>query len=161
MMKNYLSVYWKRSCTFCAFLAAVVVAATVVFSLSYPDDEVYIPIGLCLFFVAVMAYVLSSALKLVRYTGQTNRRLTMYSFCGKPMCELALDGKVYYEVMRTIESSSTVLECVVLANAPFEPHECTKLAQLCKAVDSHGEQIIMAYDAYARQLTEQANFYEV
>lgn len=152
-MKVYLSKYWNKSCIFSAFIIFVAIILTLLFCIAYPDEEMYLLLICLLVYVSIYCYLLHISLKLLRYTIEENRQVTMYSFKKRKMSSLNLDADVYYEVLPLIEGMYSVKEFIILSNFPFEPYKNRSskrkllgLAKVCKEIDADGKQIIMPYE---------------
>lgn len=72
----------------------------------------------------------------------------MRSFRGEDIASLSLEKDVYYEVLSLIEGTHSKKDFIVLSNMPFKSYRSshlTGLAEICKAIDKNGNQIIMSY----------------
>lgn len=147
-MKIYLSNYWKANFIFSTVIVVIITIATTAFCIWSHDAEDYIMVICASFFVFLFCYLISISIKLVRYVVKDSQQLIMRSFRGEDIASLSLEKDVYYEVLSLIEGTHSKKDFIVLSNMPFKSYRSshlTGLAEICKAIDKNGNQIIMSY----------------
>lgn len=146
-MKIYLSKYWNNNLIFMLAMIALIIVCTVIFCVLLPDEENYILVILIALFEALLCFVLSLMLKLVRYVDEEDKFLVMYSFAGKKQAFIDVNAKTYFKVFRLVEGSFSTRDFVVISNSYIDlPKEVKGLAELCKLVDKNKKQIILPYE---------------
>lgn len=147
-MRIYLSNRWKVNCIVGVLIILAMTISTAVVCIVMPDEENYILVICTFFFTALFCYLIFKSASLVKYVIKENRTLVMYSFAKKRLTSLCLDSDIYYEVVPLIDGMFSKQDFIVLSNLTFESFRRNKvlgLAQVCKAIEERGNQIIMPY----------------
>lgn len=148
-MKIYLSEYWIKNCLFTLFLTFAVVTGTVWFCFLYQVKEYYLFIVCVTLYIIIALFLIRTSLLFVRYVVKEGDQMVMYSFRKKRIASLNSDLNIYYEVISLTEGMYSKKEFIILSNMPFKSFQTSGalgLANICKAIDATGDQIIMPYD---------------
>lgn len=163
-MRIYLSNYWKKNCVFSIVIIIMMVIAVIMFCIWSYDDEDYILIAGILFFIILFSYLTVVLLKLVRHVIKENNQFVMYSFDGKKLSSLNFESDIYYELLPLIEGIYSTQNYIVISNLSFSSYRkkgFTKLAQICRAIDQNGNQIIIPYSEQVYNLVDMSRWHRI